>query len=313
MARHLLIAAGTSKYDNLGEMDQRPQLIEAVSSVVGLFTKTLKHYERQLEAIARNPPAGKLRKSLDRWFAAQDRDPSDWVVLYYTGHGEVVGSDSLYLLTSDFEPNLYAGTAFALRDLADMVLAKRSEMVTRQVKNLLVIIDACFAGVGAVQLANDLAKTFRQTSQGMFYVLGAALPRQEAKAGALAKALVETIEDLSNRNVTQEFLFLDQIVPAINSRLRVHEAVLCSVTAPREVPQFFPNPHYVDTKGRPFLAADTRRAIADPRFRNRIASLAREGVFNNQALLLFSGRTAVLNKLRRFLTDSNDYGTRIVT
>jgi WD40 repeat protein len=313
MGRHLLIATATSKYENLKPIDERPQLSSVLASVVKLFTTTLGHYERELGTIAENPPANTLRVSLDEWFSSPERDPSDWVVFYYTGHAEVVGSDSLYLLTSDFRPNQYVGTAFSLQQLADVVLAKRDDQSGRRVRNLLVIIDTCFAGIGIEALTSSLSSAFRRSSGSSFYLLGAALPRQEAQAGALARALIESIEELSTRHVMQEWLFLEQIVPAINRRLRIHAAIWSAVDSSLEEPHFFPNPSFVNTAGKPVLAVEAQRAISDQEYREHWGPRSRGVEFDNQPGSYFSGRNAVLEKLASFLNSQTDNQMRVVT
>lgn len=313
MGKHLLIAAATSEYPNLPSRDARPQLAGVLAEIVELFTSTLGGYERALETIAENPPADVLRKSLDRWFAAPERDPSDWIVFYYTGHAELVGTDSLYLLTTDFEPGQYAGTAFSLRQLADVVLAARGDGGRRGVRNLLVIVDTCFAGEGIRDLVSQLSGVFRSSSGGSFYLLGAALPRQEAQAGALARALIDSIAELSRRYVQQEWLYLEQIVPAINRRLRVHDAVLAVADSAREEPRFFPNPSRLETCGAPVAADAAQLAIADEAFRTHWGPRSRGVEFDTQPGSYFSGRRAVLAKLAAYLGSEDDHRTRIVT
>ncbi|MBV8146046.1 MAG: hypothetical protein JO184_13670 [Gammaproteobacteria bacterium] len=112
--RHILIAIATSHYPNLPESDQRPQLSAVLASVVDMFTRRIGCYRHVLDEVSDNPPADALRKALDRWFAADERNQSDWVVLYYTGHAQIAGDETLYLLTSDFVPGQYVGTAFRL-------------------------------------------------------------------------------------------------------------------------------------------------------------------------------------------------------
>jgi hypothetical protein len=313
MGKHLLIAAATAEYPNLPARDARPQLVGVLAAVVDLFTSTLGGYERALETIAENPPADVLRKSLDRWFAAPERDPSDWIVFYYTGHAELVGADSLYLLTTDFEPGQYAGTAFSLRQLADVVLAARGDGGRRGVRNLLLIVDTCFAGEGVRDLVSQLSGVFRSSSGGSFYLLGAALPRQEAQAGALAKALIDSIAELSRRYVQQEWLYLEQIVPAINRRLRVHDAVLAVADSAREEPQFFPNPSRLETRGGAVSADAAQLAIADEEFRAHWGPRSRGVEFDSQPGSYFSGRRAVLDKLAAYLNREDDPRTRVVT
>jgi hypothetical protein len=81
MARHILIATATSKYEHLSHQDNRPQLSRVLASIEDLFTRKLKCYERVLDDIAENPPSGILRTLLDQWFASTERDPADWVVI----------------------------------------------------------------------------------------------------------------------------------------------------------------------------------------------------------------------------------------
>src|SRR5260370_19363995 len=194
MANHLLIAIATSENPKLSETDQRPQLSGVLNSVVNLFTGTLGRYRRELLDLAENPKSGDLRDRLDRWFQSEKRDRSDWVVLYYTGHANVVGGN-LYLLTTDFEPNLYAATAFNLGELSAMVAAERGFRQPRRVLNLLVIVDSCSAGAGTEELTSRFAEVAARASGGSFYLLGTALPLEEADAGAFAKALIEVIDD----------------------------------------------------------------------------------------------------------------------
>lgn len=294
-------------------VDQRPQLDAVLAAVVKLFTETLGCYQRELDAIAVNPPTDLLRRSLGKWFGAEDRDPADWVVFYYTGHAELVGSDSLYLLTSDFEPGDLVGTAFPIGLLADAVMGSRRDGHAQRVRNLLVIVDTCFGGEGAVELVSRLEDVFRKSSGSSFYVLGAALPRQEAKAGALAKALIESIEDLSQRNVTQEWILFDQIWPAINQRLRVHDALFSNVGSPHEVQQFFPNPSFVRAAGNAVQADDAQRAISDQEFREHWGPRGRGVEFDAQPGSYFFGRGSVLDTLTAFLNSPTDNRTHVVT
>ena len=311
MAQRLLIASATFDYPNLPASDNRQQLMEVLDSVVDLFTNTL-HYKRELEAISNNPPKQIFGEKLEEWFASPDRDPADWVVFYYTGHAEVPTENSLYLITTDFRPPLYS-TAFSLDQLAIYVRAPRAPGVPRRTKNLLVIIDSCFAGEGVADLADRLTQSFQKSSGSQFYMLGAALPNQEAKAGALAKALVAAVQTLSKRYVGQQWLFLEQLGPEINKQLRVHDAVWVIAASTREEPQFFPNPSFVDTGGQPVVASEARRAIVDQEFRDHWSPRARAVEFDYQPGDFFSGREDVLKEIQQFLVSPSLHKTHIVT
>jgi WD40 repeat protein len=316
MARHLLIAIATSKYPNLKPDDGRPQLAQVLASVVDLFTSTLGRYQRELPGIAENPPSNVLRSDLDDWFGDSTRDATDWVVVYYTGHAEVVGNEFLYLLTSDFKPNKFVASAFSLGQFAELVLAGREDGSPRPVRNLLLIVDTCFAGKGTAELTSKLSAVFRKNSAGSFYLLGAALPRQEAQAGALAKALIQAIGELSKRYVMQEWLYFDQVVPAINQLLEksgVQRAVLSALDASSEEPKFFPNPSFVPTDRAAVPADEAARAISDQEFRDHWGPRSRGVELDSDPGSYFSGRNAVLEKLGAFLSGRTDNAMRIVT
>jgi len=313
MGQHRLIAIGTSKYEHLGAAEQRPQLEAVVNRIASLFTDTLKVYRRELGEVALNPGAAKLREALDGWFAAEDRDPADWVVLYYTGHAEVVREHSLYLLTSDFRPPQHVATAFSFDQLADMIGGDLGPGRPRQVANLLLIVDTCFAGQAVQTLATQLVHILSRTGGRSFYVLGAALPSEEAQAGALARAMVEAIEELSRRSVTQEWLYFDQIIAAINQRLGIHQAIFLAASSPKEIPKFFPNPSFVETHGLPVVARDAQRAISEQEFRDHWGPRSRGVEFDSQPGFYFSGRRAVLSRLGDFLSGKEDGRVRLLT
>jgi WD40 repeat protein len=313
MARHLLIAAATWKYLQPGI--DRPVLEQILADVVALFTSNLGCYTRELSEIGANPKAAELTTALDHWFADPSRDADDWVVFYYTGHAEVVGTDALYLLTTDFN-GLHASSAFDFRKFADFLLAPDAQGNRRRIRNLLILLDTCFSGQGVVDLSAQLSKSFRNRADNAYYLLAAALPNQEAASGALARALISSIEELSRRSVTQEYFFLDQIVPMVNQELDkkgVQEALRLTIDSTRQTQAFFPNRSFIDTSGKAVPASDAIRAINDQEFRDHWGPRARGVEFDYQPGFYFSGRQSVLDKLSDFLRDDEDMKTRIVT
>ena len=87
-----------------------------------MFTDSL-GFSRVLDEISIDPSSDHLRRTLDKWLGSSERDPSDWVVFYYTGHGELVG-DNLYLLTRDSEYEALVATAFSAEQLAQMLISR---------------------------------------------------------------------------------------------------------------------------------------------------------------------------------------------
>src|SRR5215472_10510185 len=121
---HRLIAIATSRYDHLGPADQRRPLEAVLISVVDLFTRRLGVYQHELSDIALNPRHDVMAARLDDWFGSEERDPSDWVVLYYTGHAEVTLDDSLYLLTTEFRESRHLTSAFNFNTLVTMIAGR---------------------------------------------------------------------------------------------------------------------------------------------------------------------------------------------
>jgi hypothetical protein len=236
MAKRILIAVGTAHYDNLPADLQRPQLKQVVDSVAALFTNKL-GYERALEEISTDPTSTQLSSRLDQWAASSQRDGSDWIVFYYTGHSELIG-DSLFLLTKDSEVSVLQSTAVNVETLTDILIARNASGENRKVKRCLFILDTSYSGAGALGLHNRISKLFPEgVRDGMFYVLAAAFPREESRSGALAQALIQSLEDESLGAARQPLIFFDQLIPAVNRRLGAQTATSLSHTNSHHRPQ----------------------------------------------------------------------------
>ncbi|MCC5612359.1 caspase family protein, partial [Nostoc sp. CHAB 5834] len=245
MSQKFLISACTSKYDHLEQDQQRPLLYHVVSAINQLFTQKL-GYKQELDELNGNPTANDLRVKLDKWFASDERQVDDWVVLYYTGHGELIGSDALYFLTREFESGFITSTAFPVSQLGEMIISPKANGENRLVRRLLLILDTCHSGVGGFELSRKLSSLFSQGINGsMFYILAAAFPNEEAMSGALANALIEALESEATTGKHQEFIYFDQLIPVINQKLRKHKVVYLPVSSPDIEPEFFPNPYYI--------------------------------------------------------------------
>jgi hypothetical protein len=289
MAERFLIASGTSKYAALTGMD-RPVLQQAVQSVVQLFTSL--GYKRVLDAVGANPSSADLKKQLNRWLGDPQRDPSDWVVFYYTGHGELDSANQFYLLTADSETGDRANTQISMQQIAAMLLDTDAAGRNRRVRRMLFIIDACNAGAAAATITTNLFASFLSQQQDItIAILAAAFPNQEAFAGGLARALTEAIEDEALGGAKQEFLFFEgDLVPAIKKRLRGQKPLYALIMS-ADAPQFIPNPRYRPEALPPVGGASPDRTI----------------------LTGFTGRTAALDRVSGWLDSTGDQRTTLVT
>lgn len=307
----LIIATGTANFDNHPELNING-LGDIVDKIAGLFTSEL-GYHRALQSISSNPSAGQLVTELDQWFGSDERDCSDWVVFYYTGHGELVG-DSLYLLTRDYKAGFITSTAFSLERLGDMLVSRNANEEGRSVKRCLVILDTCFAGAGA----RDLKRKFdtllsRGDKTCMFFVLSAAFPREEAMAGALASALIESINSESLGGAQQPLIYFERLIPAINFRLRMQSVIFAWPDYLSEVPQFLPNPRYVPGLPSSVTAAETRRAAQSQDLQSFWGPTSRGVELELQPGSFFTGRKRALTDLSQWLKDPADRRTMVVT
>jgi len=312
MSRRILISVGTSKYDYLPEDQQRPKLNDVVSSISKTFTKKL-GYSEDLKELRKNPTSIQLRNKLDQWLSSKERNCSDWIVLYYTGHGELV-DDNLFLLTRDYKSGLHSSTAFQVDQLGKMIAGRDSSGEYRRTRRFLLILDTCYSGTGVFEIINKLSSQFSKgINDSMFYILSASFPNEEAMAGGLAKALLNVLEDNSLGGTQQKFIFFDQIVPAINVRLKAHKVLFSNITSPSVEPEFFPNPFYVPGIPANLTVKEIKSAIEgnellefwDPKSRGLDQEF--------QSGWYFTGREKILGELSDWLNDDKNMYPHIIT
>jgi WD40 repeat protein len=313
-SKRFLISTGTGAYDNLPPDQQRLNLEQVVQDLTQLFTHDL-GYNRVLEKeIGFNPTSETLKETLDEWFGSSDRKNEDWVVLYYTGHGELAGASTLYLLTRNFKIGRHASTAFPLNILGDMFTSTDEVGENRRVKNFLLILDTCFSGAGVIELAPKFNSIFSQgINDCVFYILAASFPNEEAMSGALATAITEALSKKSIGGSHQQFIYFDQLIPAINKKLKYQQVIFSSFGSPKEEPQFFPNPHYVPGLPLSIPVSDIKYGITVDEFINYWSPNSRGVEFEHDLGNYFTGRKKIINDLTDWLNNPNDHRARIIT
>ena len=152
--RRLLVAAGTAHFKELADRDL-PQVPEELQRIAASFAAL--GYERQQAALSFDP---KSKQELEKLFADLKKESraEDLVVAYYTSHG-VRDEERFYLLAHNSALSDLDGTALPAEDLA-RALTKGS-----LASQVLLILDACYAGAGAAefaQIANRLAAIWRR-------------------------------------------------------------------------------------------------------------------------------------------------------
>ncbi|MDX3067610.1 caspase family protein, partial [Streptomyces sp. ND04-05B] len=177
--RRYLIAAAVAHYPKHADWD-RPALVEAREQVIELFTHALGY--RHHTALGLDPTRTQLTDQLRAFCMSDDRREDDLVVIYLSGHGEVLEDGHEHvLLMADTDP---ADVSYTSLPTAELVRALRGTKVRR----LLLILDTCYSGQGGNELASAalerLGAQWRPstTSPGLV-VVSSAQPHQQAKAG----------------------------------------------------------------------------------------------------------------------------------
>ena len=314
--RRFLIAAGTARYAHLPDDAQLPSVRDDLRFIVKVFTKKL-GYERVLPKLGNNPTSDTLRRGLSNWLRHHDRRASDVIVFYYSGHGGVE-SKIHYMLTSDSQETNLVGTALPTENLAKMLDGT-------PIQQLLVLLDTCYSGQGAVDFFRFAAEVVRSLGRGEelpsgIYAMAAARPKDEAQQGAFAQAFAHAVENptgpyAGNR---QPYLLFDPLVDSINAefknrhlgqRARLHSGPVGSV------PRILPNPHYVELPQG--IDIETQRRLASTYRDDLIAHwgpCGRGVEIESQAGWYFTGRVTALRQLVEWLTTPQSDGkARVVT
>ncbi len=311
--RRFLIAAGTSHYDRLPEDAQLPSVEQDLQGIRNLFCDAL-HYENALPDLAINPKKEVFRQTLGDWIRNKDRNESDAVVIYYSGHGDIE-LDRHYLLTAESDPNNLLDTAVPTEDLARRIASSSVRLV-------LLLIDTCYAGSGSGDIAkivSGIRGLFSSVNVG-FFVIAAARPKEEAHQGVFAEALTNAFSDERLAGTLQEFLLPTSVSTAINRYFRSKGlsqlTMVYGTYIGYEDPPFFPNPRY-----RPSIPVG-----GDLKTQKRLCSMEQADILSHrgptgrgveiesQAGWYFTGRTRILRDLVRWLkTPSADALPQVIT
>jgi WD40 repeat protein len=293
---------------------QLPSVVDDLEAVVELFTGRALGlgYEQVLHDLADNPPVERLRRGISGWLRSPDRDADDVVVLYFSGHGLTSELGEHYLLAADSEMEDPYGTALLTGDLARF-------LTNSPVRQLMIILDVCYAGQGIGDLGSVASALASVQSVGYdagagLWLLAAARPREEADQGAFTPALVEAIRD-ARVGQRQRHLDLVAVVDAVNQTFRrkdlSQEARLGAVQA-AELPPFLPNPRYIPELPPGVDVATQRRLALQPadviaHWGPRSRGVQLEG----QQGWFFTGRTRALRELVSWL-GQDDRRARVV-
>lgn len=293
--RRLLLATAITHYPLDPELD-RPELVEDVNRMEQVLGDMF-GYDRAL-VLPSDPTGDQLRNSL-RDFAVERCRQDDYVVLYLTGHGEILDSGKHVLLPSDHKPTDVLGRAVKTADIAEWMLEQTP------LRRLMIILDCCYAGAGGAQLVKEAVGGW--DGQGSLVVITATRPPQQAEPGVFTQAFARAVRNESRAagGYAVPALNLQAIVDLIRNDVQVpgFQTPTPVVLGAGEDLNFLPNPEY-----------NPKLADLDIDTQERLRREQREYLHHRflPATQWFTGRHRAFTDLTTWLV-SNDGNVRVVT
>lgn len=231
-----------------------PNVESDIEKIVQLFTHSQQGYERVLsDQIPVGARSDEIKNGLSQWFASSDRKASDCVIIYYAGHGDEGYEGSLvgdhYLFTVDSRKNNLSNTAIATRSLIESLFQGNNDYP----RNVLLILDVCYAGIGQRQSSEVLSRLRNLNSGGSGFWIMASSTDTSAGDGAFVVALEKAMQFEHNRD--REFLAIDDLTQIINQHFKDKEQfqrVSVNATGLQKQAPFVRNPHFTRLPKSPF-------------------------------------------------------------
>ncbi|MGO8900288.1 MAG: hypothetical protein ACLQU5_18330, partial [Isosphaeraceae bacterium] len=277
-----------------------------VEAVAGLLGAKPQGYTRALAAeLPLGAPSGVIKHELGEWFLDDARTEGDCVVIYVAGHGDSHGQFGAHcLLTSDTKPRAIH-TAVKTEELVDLILA-----ATRYPRNILLILDVCFAGRGGGEVVAEVGRSLKKgfPSGAGLWVVATADRNTEAYDGAFVRAWRALMADENGAWLPwggKEFLHPADFVLAVNEYLGLgsRQRIIPFCVGGPDTPTFIKNPRY--TQGLDGLTVDLV---------THWGPKARGDDMIGGTKSYFTGRVAVLAACRAWLrADTSDGLARVVT
>lgn len=214
--RRYLIAIGSPHCPNM-ELHSLAQVKTDIERVVKLFTSEAQGYERVLaDQIRLGSAASTIKNALGAWFSSSDRKASDYVIVYYAGHGGEEGNfGSHYLFTVDSDADNLSSTAIETGSLVKCFFEGAGERSS----NILLILDVCYAGQGGDQLIAALSKNENLIKGSGFWVIASVDSDSRAGDGVFINALEKVMQNFDWMPSQEEFLNPFHLTQVINEYL----------------------------------------------------------------------------------------------
>jgi hypothetical protein len=208
--KRYLITIGAPSCDAMG-LKRLEQVKSDVEDVVRLFGS--QGYTHVLQSnIKLTTTAPKIKSAIRDWFKEPSRQPSDHVVIYYAGHAGRVGKSNdycLYAIDSDEEDD---DSLIEIKQLVKSFYLRKDQNHPR---NVLFILDACYAGAGGDAISEALGSLSDSSPEGGFWIICAAGSHDQAIDGSFVAALKSVLSSNNSKLSEDEFISPDTFINGI--------------------------------------------------------------------------------------------------
>ena len=290
-----------TRYQHCPDWD-RDELTEDVDRIrellCGAFLPEEGRYEH-VDVLGVSPTSGDLLDRLREFCTSPDRRVDDYLVLYLTGHGEILDDGDHVLLTSDTRPSDLLHRTVPTSEIMKRVLAGT------RVRRLLLLLDTCYSGRGGEDLVKEALRRLdwptpapgedigRPGSSGIA-VVAATRPYQQALPGVFTTCLDRAARSVSTAGNAPATLGLSALMGALQTDLASgpQSAGWHQIGMDGEEPAFLLNPRHRPQLLDVDLLEQERAQHAEQRaahLRDRFLPASRWFTGRRQALLDLAG------------------------
>jgi WD40 repeat protein len=300
-SRRFLIATGVTA----GLPKTGARLADSVGSITGIFHDKF-GYER-VTPLDINPSREEMRQDI-RAFAKKCA-ADDFFVVYHTGHADIVAGRHRLWMGDTVDS---VTDTLVTSELAELIL------VDTPVRNLLIILDTCFAGQGGTEALQTGFTSAGDFSGKTLLAITSAHPREQVRAGDFVRLFERSVDHPATAGYEPRYLSIPAIVGHMNKDLerKSWQTVSYSTVLGTDDAPFLPNPRY-DTAFHGFDLATQAQMEQDEQRRQDL-----ERFFNPRARGVdvpqetgwnFVGRHVALRDLTAWLVDRQDRRSLVVT
>ncbi|MGH3801414.1 MAG: caspase family protein, partial [Pseudonocardiaceae bacterium] len=311
VGHRFLLTCAMIRYQHCADWN-RDELAEDVDRLAQLlcgdFLPVDARYQHR-DVLGDSPTSVQLLDRLRAFCTSPDRRVNDYLVVYLTGHGEILDDGDHVLLASDTRPSDLLHRTVPTADIVKRALAGT------RVRRLLLLLDTCYSGRGGEDLAREALRRMDQPASASseeagrgIVVVAATRPYQLAVPGTFTRCLDRAVRSLATAGNVAPTLRVGALIGAINDDLdkpATQSAVWHQLGMDDDEPAFLPNPRY-----RPLIHVDL---LEQERARQAEQS---EGQLRDRflpAILWFTGRHRALTDLAAWLRNETTPCACVVT